>query len=840
MSKKLIAGFMAAIIALVTAVSPALATTALKDVPGVLGVPGTDLYVIIGAGAASSDVVGAVDVASRLAGASSQTVNIPAAAGVASVTGGVSLDTADTKLYLADYTNKSKTILTSTDLSDLLVSGTVQDASGTDYTYSQYLNMAYGKQIQFAQPDVAANIKDPAYLISLGTSVSNTSYMLQAWVSFTKAFNASNAVGKELDILGKAFTISSETDTTKLVLFGLADKATIVAGENKTITVGSVTHTATLVGINPTTPTAVLNVDGVQKSVTAGNTYTFGSTSVYVSDVFYYKVPTETGSVVISIGADRYVLQANSAVRKGTSGNEQDVKGTWVTELKGGPQALTDIRISMDAYSASPAVNYITAGTTWTDPMFGVKVTYNGPAPTVNQDILIQPGATNYYTITFTDKYGKSATVPWLYNSSSATSLADSTGNTIHVVENESAALNEYLFVSAGSFPHMLKVASLDNSSSASPKSVTLRDVFSGTEYKATNTTGQAVIDGQSYNVYFTSSGVSVADSETGTVMLPTLGTQYGALVALTKPANATISVGVNTIVLPTGSVTIGANGTHFNITQTGALGINGTAQNATVGTVWYQFNVVRNQLEVRLANQTALPAILVVEEQSKDPAVRDALTLYASFDSGTDKRLELQTPLYTHATGSIFAAVGTGSTYVTDYATEWGTKVVYDTTAAGTATITYPDTQAYHLVAVGSNPIWSVGTVSGGTYNQMVPIKTAVAKLDTDPDVATLKTTKNLISVGGPCVNQVTAAAMGLTYPSCGASSTIPSNEAIIKVIDDVFATGKKVVVVAGWEAANTRTACEVLQKYDTLLSGITSSAVTITSATVSGVVPA
>jgi len=100
-------------------------------------------------------------------------------------------------------------------------------------------------------------------------------------------------------------------------------------------------------------------------------------------------------------------------------------------------------------------------------------------------------------------------------------------------------------------------------------------------------------------------------------------------------------------------------------------------------------------------------------------------------------------------------------------------------------------------------------------TYNKVAPIKTAVAKLDTEVTDA-MKAAYHIVTVGGPCINKITAAAMNLTYPACGAASTIPENAAIIEVKDDVFTSGKVVVIVAGWEADNTRLACSVLQNYD------------------------
>jgi len=61
-----------------------------------------------------------------------------------------------------------------------------------------------------------------------------------------------------------------------------------------------------------------------------------------------------------------------------------------------------------------------------------------------------------------------------------------------------------------------------------------------------------------------------------------------------------------------------------------------------------------------------------------------------------------------------------------------------------------------------------------------------------------------------------------------------------MIKIVDNVFTPGKSVVVVAGWEAQHTRTACSVLQNYDTLLTHVKDkSSVKITAATQTGITP-
>jgi hypothetical protein len=67
------------------------------------------------------------------------------------------------------------------------------------------------------------------------------------------------------------------------------------------------------------------------------------------------------------------------------------------------------------------------------------------------------------------------------------------------------------------------------------------------------------------------------------------------------------------------------------------------------------------------------------------------------------------------------------------------------------------------------------------------------------------------LIIVGGPCINKIAAKSLGLEYPSCGASSSIPENKAIVKSQEE---RGTK-LIIAGWEAVHTRNAIKALRDY-------------------------
>lgn len=128
--------------------------------------------------------------------------------------------------------------------------------------------------------------------------------------------------------------------------------------------------------------------------------------------------------------------------------------------------------------------------------------------------------------------------------------------------------------------------------------------------------------------------------------------------------------------------------------------------------------------------------------------------------------------------------------------------------------------------------------TTGGETVNKVAAISSAVAKLDSE--VGSAEKAKHLILVGGPCVNKLTAEALGKKYPACGASSGITTDTALIQAVDGAFATGKVALVIAGWEADNTRLATSVLQNYDKHLKDVIAGKVTVTGTVAAPVVKA
>ncbi|MFC1753526.1 hypothetical protein ACFL96_09075 [Thermoproteota archaeon] len=101
----------------------------------------------------------------------------------------------------------------------------------------------------------------------------------------------------------------------------------------------------------------------------------------------------------------------------------------------------------------------------------------------------------------------------------------------------------------------------------------------------------------------------------------------------------------------------------------------------------------------------------------------------------------------------------------------------------------------------------------AGGTVTYEVPnrIEIGAALLASQVSDATAA---NIISVGGSCVNEVTAELLGLPYPSCGEASGLSEGEGVIKLVEN----GDNVaVIVAGWDAEDTTRGTRVLGDWAT-----------------------
>ncbi len=116
-------------------------------------------------------------------------------------------------------------------------------------------------------------------------------------------------------------------------------------------------------------------------------------------------------------------------------------------------------------------------------------------------------------------------------------------------------------------------------------------------------------------------------------------------------------------------------------------------------------------------------------------------------------------------------------------------------------------------------------GTSTGGGGTQFTKPPVGVSVLDTEVNSVR---DKNLIVVGGSAVNRVAAQLLGLSYPTYGgdpawqsATGVTGQGQAIVKLFDSPYATGKVAMLVAGWSGEDSRRASKALATGTPALSG-------------------
>jgi hypothetical protein len=844
------AGILGTIMAGASLLAPALAVD-LSDYPKPFVDDGvTDFLIVIGANAKPADVVGAINLAVRLGGERVETKTVSTVGVETTVSEGASLSTSSTKLYLGDAINKVTQTLTSNDLPDILDDQTFTDDAGVDYKYSQYIKVG-SNTIEFAQQDTDA---DPVIAIQMSTSSSSPLYNIS--ISFNKALNftSPNSEGQEIVLMGKTYTISPDTDSDTIVLYGAAVEETIEAGQEVTVTVGGKEYTIKVLGVTSgTTDVVTVSVNGDVNDINEGSSRKVGGLNIYAKRVSAYTAPQNTGSATLQIGSQKLTLEDGQAVMTGDT--NEVIDGTLV-DFTGNPTSLSGITIAV--YAPDSENDYISKDKEFVDPVFGnFKVILGSVNPDLEdasrEQIKLTASGDDTMKVTFTDSKNNEKAIEFAHHNGAVLHLADDNDRSIHVVEGESVYKYEYILFGKEDYAHLVQVTNIRNSTGTTNDYITLKDVMSEDTYKveqwSSEGTGSIVIDGKSYTVTFVDDGtnpyITIDDPQSSAgskVVYPTIRTSKGADLAFIE--NVTIDLsGMNSIILPTGTVdvaVVNATDGSYNLTSGSTTvlldtGSDGSAKTLTVGDVTYKFSVTStvNQTVINV-NNVVTPAILLKEEANIDGVYN--VVIVDTEGAGTSTNgVGVNNVIMT---GTSYNDIGTSDDDITEDLDYYGTFVKVDATDSDQkiATIYYPDNQM--TVDVFVAPITATVVVGGEgavTYNEAVPIKDTIARLDIDAEVEAAKLNKNLILVGGPCVNKLTAEALGLSYPTCGAASTVPENAAMIKLIENAFGGGKVALVVAGWNAENTVAACKVLQQYDEYaLSG---AAVKVTGTTIPSV---
>jgi hypothetical protein len=809
-----------------------------------------DVAVVVTSGnhaGSTSDFLSAVDLGQDLqAELAKQTATSTTTSASSSGGDSQNIATASQAIYKGSALNTARSTLTDSELPSVLADGTAVDNSGVEYDYTQKLTLGT-RTVAFTK---SSENMDPVMLVDVGATVGNTLYNYT--LTLTKVLNvsATDVIGTaELIMLGQSYVVGANSDYNTLYLYGSGTAATVDEGEEETVTVSETEHTVMLKGTSSTTAATIV-VDGTSKSVTKGNSYKFaGEFEVYIKDVFHATKTGTLSSVDLLLGANTLHFESGQAVRKGADDTTIDKTTATITGTDG--QGINSITVAQAAKSTTG--DYIEAGGEYTDRVFGgLKVQFAGVNAALDASsrtsVVVDTDNAVSARVTFDSGVAGIGEEQITYGVDSdrvsdsalgAINLVDSGNFTMHVVEGANAKVDELIMIHnpAKDEGRILRVGSIPGTSYSASDYVRMTDVLNTEDYwdfkvALTNVTS-ASIDGETYYIYIVrtgddttatanltwGSGSASGNSGTQTTLFPRIKLENGAWISFltqtTLVADRTYQVPGEYLLsgYTTGAVRFATTDNVANDSANGRTdgsfmegNINYTLDTAVSNTssvVWAISGASTNDC---VFNSSIGPAILIMEEKTLADSNGYGICIPLTSEGTTTKMAAVGAPVFTDGTSSLLGL--SSNTYKGQQVTTFGTHVERDTTDNNVVTVSYPDEQMYADVLFTAPEVTvTAGTSGSGSVTELgsVTIK--------DSEVSSVQS-KNLIVVGGSCINSVASKILGGGY--CGADFTsatgVGSGQFLIKVVDSPYTTGKVAMLVAGYDAADTSKAVKYL----------------------------
>ncbi len=784
--RKVAAGALGALMAGMSLAGAALAADyTLSDFPAPFVENGTpNFLIVVGSGGSAagiaSDIAGSLNIAARLGG---ETVTTEGGEGETTVTGeSKKIESPGEDLnYGEDFEDVDAT-LDKTDLPTLFADGTYKESKGdeeNDVTYTQKITFTdLGNQIVFETNDKADNEPTDTFLkLTDGTAAYTYTLKFDNPVKFTEDDNKVDDDFKMTDItiLGTTYTVTdAKTDGAdhidELVLMGGAAEATGNDETPTTVTLDGVDYTVTPSIYDTDSATLTIEYDGTTETtdeMDEGDTYELANgVEVGIQDILYSTKESKTSAATFYVGAQKLTLKDGEKVEL----NDDEIDGSLV-DL--GDDTVNELNYIKITYTPKKDA-YIGVGEEWTDPVFG-KFKFLFTGLTKSTEEIKATTTTDDGKLKLTNIAGDELEIPFVDDDTNVYPGND-------VIDSTS-----YWYVQEGDGGYGTASGNLlmmDDDYCAYANSTTAGDL----ETACTNalllvvgTGGEARII-EITDLDATNDEVNLEDLTTG----KTWSDQK-----YTSP----IDLGFATITLTeeTGDYDGlgGSDDIRLKYADGGLTGAASTFKTSLNGEIDIDLDAGVNDVTVE-----------IIDDDGNEGGQFE-------FDVDTDGDM-----IITDLTPTMSDKEEDSDTQVGLDTQNWGTIFEYDSEDKNDLTITYPEEKVIANVYVASTDATTATTT--GEVTRTGVIKTPISAVDSQV-TETQKANENLILVGGPCVNKLTADALGLTYPACGMATVeslgIPSDGYMIKLVKNAFAEGKYALVVFGVEAKDTTAACAKVQ---------------------------
>jgi len=806
----------------------AMAAVDLKDYPNMFVKDGVfDGYFVVGENAASVDNLAMTDIAASmkyLKADDSTTVSVE----------GDNWEVGTAVKYLEMVNNNGtasglvgetfRDIITfiSDDELDALKDGT-WSTSEADYGFQQF--MYFDSEGRDGQDDnrIVKYVEDDSDKTDVNLFIKNGRQIARYKLEFTStaesdvtdSAGSADTTGTYLDdfentdlsMLGKDYSVvlarrpasgpQGGGGSVKLTLMSGSTRDTLLEGESKSYKVGDKEYDVTLSFVDSDEAKFTVNGEATNKLKVGETSVLADKSEVGVSEILYQDYAGGVHSTTFFIGASKMELRDDDVSDATGAYNvkvgSEDIDGTKV--VIGGSDNNVTFRISTIDVNMTAEDDFfvgkdqklsavIAAGNEEEEVLMngGFDVEFKGIETEEANEIGLKTSSAKRYKLNLFDGDGKAVDVPIAYAESATnlssgedTQVGTTRANYKRLVLSENAVAlsgaagtiekDDYFVVTGGTASdgsaksYLLQYKGQDKTTKTSPK-IKFKNVGSGEslEYAVSTSNASATIKLGGYS--FIVNGQSSNVDDIGIVV----DLNGGGAIAASGNISFVDYYGTQWAIAPVvagmGCSWLDCNGTGTVTSPVPYVGVTVTTPNADD----YD-NILPSQLRLNLTATTG-------------PELRASL-----FD------VTLTTP--------------DGETEVSYGYTSMGTHIKFAAPSSDPQelTLTYPKTQALAQVYFTSG-VTSSSTTAGGTLTKVEIVD--ATKLDSE--IADAKA-QNLIVVGGPCVNTVSAELLG-NPASCTEGFT--PGKARVKLFEQ--ANGNVAMLVAGYSGADTRLAGKVL----------------------------
>jgi hypothetical protein len=684
------------------------------------------------------------------------------------------------------------------DLADLLGPGVYENDENTEYDFDQKLTLGSGLQVNFFA-DSDYEDKDP----TVGVNMSGTHVVLNYTLNFIDQPESDVSGGDlvdfettDLPILGRNYFVLDADNATnfKFTLLDAANTGLVSEGETVNLVAGSTTYEVSIVFIGSSE--VKLDINGVvTNSLAEGGTQKLPDGSyVGIKDILVQDYSGGIKRVEFSIGTGKLELTGGSQVKlNDDTVNEITSYITKGTGASGGKERVSNIILEWKTDDDS----FITGESELVMPGFeAIKFTANDFFREEEELTVVKNKGSDVMELTFESPKDGRITVPFLFANSSGEfeNLSHTNMDSIAPIGESATELVLTSLTLAGlqfnDTVHDYLIASWNNTRDA--ESYVLR--FSG--FRQT--------DGINYTTTekLTDSGWDSACGEKSDSGGTSPTCDVGSLSLTLNSINSKSSTGGKYVNFT------GNAGSAFHVLYTaGGLEIMMPYADYVTATEDGAINATDNAT-AHPAGHSSDTFFLFVTEEDKDGNLGLGARVNVTVNDQSDGDIEISSTSSPGAEQhkSLEDDDNLVGMVESDLATEFWRYG--SSTAQRHAELIYAGEQSYFEVFLSAPDVTTGGGVLG-----------TVQVMD-DELAGSGMQTKNLLIVGGSCVNSAAASVLDVPSPTCGAGWTSATGsgagEWLIQSFANPWSSDKVATLVAGYEQGDTANGAEALTTQD------------------------